>query len=341
MRIAPSAPTALALAAATLFAAGAVHPTALPPAARRGASPAAGVALVTAVLLRPRPGKKSKGERPESLRAVELPPVESHKQAKTKTQSAFSASRSEWDASPLPKTSDSEAADEKDESSSAAAAPSSTVYSYSYKSSKKRTKRNHSTEKSQGAATRDSQVEGLGGTFRHMREEFLTEPNSEYGNHDKAESKRATEEDWEDEWDLEDDDETSSWKEISNSVNRGNILDERDPPSPLSSAKLMQRAVRAPMWVLSELVLPTVDIVALLWFDCKVWLLRISERRVREGKERYFLPKLKRKRIAVEDTEYEEGLTDEELQIKQVQTATKNVVKGVEGTVRKLLNDIL
>lgn len=350
MRFASVAPSALAVAAATLLATGALHPTALPPAARRGAPSAAVAALLTAVLLRPRGARRRRRDNAAVARAVVLPPVDDVQSGKmsgqTDMQSVFSASRFEWDTPVPPKSAPETRSEPGTSGPGTVSSDSSTVYSYSYARSKKKKPRSTSSDDEWRCAGGNSTATGgVGGTFSHMRDEFLSQADDASGRFEEEVAPASFREDaWEDKEDV------YAWQGASRRVVREqgvsdgadrDFEDETLPPRPVSAATLVRQVVRAPMWVLAEVVLPMADIVALVWYDFKVWLLGLSERRSREGVDRYFLPKLKMKRGAVDEEEAEQGLSQEEKQIRQVQTAAKKVVDGVEGTVRKLFDDFL
>lgn len=350
MRFAPAAPSALAVAAASFLVAGALHPTALPPAARRGAPPAAVAALLTAALLRPRVARKRRRDNGAAPRAVVLPSVEvaqtGMKSGRTDMQSVFSSSRREWDTPAPPKSAPETRSEPGTGGPGTVNNDSSTVYSYRYARSKKKKPRCPSSDdgsrREGGSASAASRMDG---TFGHMREEFLSQTGGASGSfEDEVEYVNFREDAWEDKED------EYAWQSVSRRVMREqqvssasdrDVEDETLPPRPLAAATLVRLVVRAPMWVLAEVVLPVVDIVALVWYDFKVWLLGLSERRSREGVDRYFLPKLKAKRGAVDEEESEELLSQEEKQIRQVHTTAKKVVDGVEGTVRKLFDDFL
>ncbi|CDF34088.1 unnamed protein product [Chondrus crispus] len=351
MRAHTATPSVLALAASALLAAGAWHPKVLPPAIRRGAYPAAGVAFLTAALLRPRSTKARDEGLLRPVRAVQIPPVEKNERTRADEgkagQSVFSASRREWS-----EPASTDVIDKSASTSDPAVAVNipntkSTVYSYSYKRTVKREKQNQGVSANQ---TRDDDDPGLGvedmrAAFGHMRGEFITTPESDKAGREQFASTRTRADDWEDAWEEDSEEVDYARRGTSPDIQSGTTHEtEERQPMPISSAKLIQQLVRAPMWVLSEVVLPVADTVALVWFDLKVWLLQIPERHSRQGKDRYFLPALKRRRSyarEADDDRPSHELTEEEMQIKQLQTMTKKVVKGMEGTVRNIFKDIL
>lgn len=353
MRFTSTTPSILALAASALLATGAWHPKMLQPSARRAAYPAAGVALLTAVLLRPRKVSREDRDLLDPMCVVEPPFVQTSEGVEESeekgTGDVFGASRREWGEITTPDCMGKSMDRPGGANVSTTASASSSVYSYSYKRSAKREKRQRSenADDRQDVDSIDPKAQDIRSAFAYMRDEFSTSPNNIPNNIGDREEKVASREtlrnDWECGWGEEDQvDEHGAWQSTSleDQVDRSHETEEH-PPRPISSAKLMRHFVRAPTWVISEILLPAVDVVALVWFDLKVWLLRIPGRQL-QGEDRYFLPALKQKRIHAEeeDVSFDE-LSEEEKQIEQIQATAKKAVKGIEGTVRKIFKDIL
>lgn len=347
-----------ALLAVTAAAAGALaysRPKLLPQAVRRTTPALIVAALLVAALLRPR-GRGRKTEEGGQAEPVAVQSEDASENSRSdsrlpqEAKTIFSNSRLEWeDQSTAAAAMASDAVTNAEASDKAK--PVSTVYSYSYARSRKKPRSTRSSTPSAKTASKGG-APGTGNfekaaapsTFAHMRTEFQPSGSRSSEDIQFADNDPERGKDWVPvRTGYTANSEESHFEQQASSSRFEEDFGGTKPPRPLSTTSLIKALVRAPVWFLSDIVLPVADVVSLIWYDFKVWVLGWRERRSRKGPDKYFLPEVTGNMMSsIDDNNIEEDeLSEEERQVMQVQRMGRRVIGGVQGTVKRLLGEFL
>ncbi|PXF42415.1 hypothetical protein BWQ96_07856 [Gracilariopsis chorda] len=245
----------------------------------------------------------------------------------------FTTSKQAWDESKQALANDF-SSDAPQGSAAEAASSSSSTYSISYRN-RTRTEGNgvEGNIRSQPAVPMDTSS-----VFEHMRAEFVSESEPAV---EGVPSKPATFTD--DQKDNTDD----TGQHASNAYARDHHRSKTSPaphPTLISTADIMKWFISIPVFLLSEVVVPIVQVSSFLWYDCKQRILGLQNQEER----RFFLENIEQSAYSsyseraqnetiweLDDID-EDRLTDEERQIMEIQRTATTAYKQVSSTVRGL-----
>lgn len=267
-----------------------------------------------------------------------------------KPSSPFSSSREDWKSSSNTTPANAFSHDQPDPPDPTPGEPttppsSSGTYSYSYRRSQ--TSRGPSASAAEKPKEQSTGRVDLGDTkdlFRHMRTEF-----------ESVEVETPVEEDWEKRnAEVIHDDTMNNTQDVSQKRRSSAVYKtpqkRRDMPTRTSSSSIMRWFMRIPVYILSEVIIPVVDVGSLLWYDVKLNLL---ERIDNTDGNTFFAEdtgdddvdhKVHDETTSVDRDDWrdtESDLSIEERQLLEVQRAAQNAVNGLGQTVKNLMRPFL
>ena len=260
--------------------------------------------------------------------------------------SPFAASRAEWDTPTDTETStDSGFSTSKDEfattdssSSTDSMAPASStvsnsgVYSYSFRRSQKQNDMEDNSQHVSGNKPSYDDTTNLDGQFSEIRNQFTKEEvvNTDIDNSGRVRKTKRK---------------RSIIKRVETSAEPGIV----------STGSMAKWAFGIPLHVMKEIVVPTVQVGTVVWFDFKVWLSCVIGGRAEDD---YFVDVIEEVyedsevdsfsgRTETEQFGMDEELSEEEMQLLELQRNAGKAMKQVEGAfrvvqggVQKMWNDL-
>lgn len=251
--------------------------------------------------------------------------------------SPFAASRAEWDTATDTDTNtgrgfsaskdESANADETPSTDSAGSASSKTsnsgVYSYSYRRSRKQNDMEDSNQDNSQNVSENKPLSddttNLDGQFSRMRNEFKTEEVVGTDIDDAGRIRR-----------------TKRKRSVVKSV------ESSGEPGVVSTGSMAKWAFSIPLYMMKEIVVPTVQVGTVVWYDFKVWLSCMIGGRAEDD---YFVDVIEEVdedsevnsfsgRTETEQFGMDEELSDEEKQLLELQRNAGKAMKQVEGAFR-------
>lgn len=304
---------------------------------RKFAPSTAAVAVVASLLLRPRRSARGRSTQHSSrdVNGGKNVSTLKHKLAQLPTGNGlYTGSNQAWKESKQALANDF-SSNAPQSSTTGAASPSSSTYSLSYRK-RNRTEGNGVEE---GSRNQPAVPMDTSSVFAHMRAEFVSESQS------TAERISSTPADFTDDQEGEANDigKTASNAYAQDQHSSQNVVEPH--PTLISTADIVKWFVRIPVMLLSEVVVPVVQVSSILWYDCKQHILGLQNQEER----RFFLEHIEQgvnsshpERVHNEtlwdlDDIDEDRLTDEERQIMEVQRSATTAYKHLSSTVRKII----